>query len=170
MKNALSNLGRKTFRSPPLSGEQVGWFRPAAAIMLALAVPALLALLFIYSGAPAFDGPPSAGESYTLNDHIAIVLGTLAFSFLTSWMATPLILLSLRAAAMLGYAGWGTSVIAAWIIGLPIVHFALNGDLTTEEHAILPHMMFTIGFLGLSVWVAFWGLFALRRQGTGAKD
>lgn len=150
------------FRSPALSGPQVGWFRPAAAIIIAMILPALAAIAFIYSGAPIFSGPPKDGTGYTMADHLAIVLGALGLSFLTSWVAAPLVLLALRAAVMLGFAGWGSALIMAWVIGLPVVHVVLNGDVTTDEHAILPHMICAIGILGLSVWAAFWVLFAFR--------
>lgn len=147
-----------------LSGDDVGWFRPAAAIIIAMVLPALLAIAFILFGAPTISGPPKDGSGSTLADHVAFVLAALSASILVSWMLAPLALLLLRAAAMLGYAGWGTAVIASLCFGLPLVHVVLNGDVTTEENAILPHMMVAIAFLGVSVWASFWGLMALKRK------
>ncbi|MBT5295380.1 MAG: hypothetical protein HOL32_07345 [Octadecabacter sp.] len=48
--------------------------------------------------------------------------------------------------------------------GLPIVQFALNGDLTTEDASILPHIAAASAFLGLSAWAAFWGLVAVFKN------
>ncbi len=154
------------FRTFRLTGPQVGWFRPAAAVVIASLAPAALAFLFISLGAPVIDGPFKDGSTYTLADHVAIVLGAIALSFLVTWIAAPFAVFALRAAAMLGVAGWGTAMISAWIIGLPIAHVALNGDLTSDDYAILPQLMVAIAILGLSVWVTFWGLMAAtnRRQ------
>lgn len=162
----LRSLPKHPLKTPPLSGPQVGWFRPAATVVTALLLPAVFALASIYNGGPVFAGPPKDGTGYSLTEHTAIVLAVLGFSFLTSWMASPLVLLALRAAAMLGYAGWGTAILTAWLIGLPIVHVFLNGDLTAEEHAILPHMLVAIGILGLSVWFVFWVMMHFTNKKT----
>lgn len=158
-----SNL-RHPFRTPKLTGAQVGWFPPAAAIVIALFLPALLAIAVILIGAPTVSGPPKDGTGYSIADHIALVLAVLSASIVMSWMIAPLALVLLRAAAMLGYAGWGTAILAALAFGLPMVHITLMGDVTTEENAILQHMIFAIAILGLSVWAAFWGLMALKRK------
>jgi len=81
-----------------------------------------------------------------------------------SWMLAPFALLLLRAAAMLGYAGWGMAVGTSLILGLPTVHIALMGDLTTEDTILLPHITIAIAILGLSVWATFWGLIRLRTK------
>lgn len=151
-------------KTPPLSGPDVGWFRPALAVVLAMFLPALLAILFLFWGAPTIAGPPKDGSGYSISDHIDMVLAALAASVLVSWMVAPFAMLLLRAAAMLGFAGWGMAAFVAFALGLPTVHFALMGDLATEDTRLLPHIIIAIAMLGLSVWVAFWGLFALRKK------
>jgi len=155
---------RHPFRTPKLTGQQVGWFRPAAAIIIAMFLPTLLAGAIVFNGGPVFTGPPKDGNSYGLADHIGIVLACLSVSIVVSWMIAPVALLGLRAAAMLGWAGWGTAILSAVFLGLPLAHLALNGDLTTDEHAIPVHLTVAIACLGLSVWAAFWGLIALRQK------
>lgn len=154
------------FRTTPLSGPDVGWFRPATALLLAMIVPTLISLIFTFIGTPKITGLPKDGTGYTFANHVEFVLAFLSASFLVSWMIAPFALLSLRASAMLGYAGWGTAVLMSLGCGLPIVHFALNGDLTTDYGAFvfLPHISIAISFLGLSVWAAFWGLMKLRQR------
>lgn len=157
------------FRTPPLSGPDVGWLRPFFAVVLAILGPSLLAGVFIYNGAPVFSGPPKDGSGYSWGDHVAIVLACLAASVVVTWMMVPLSVMGLRATAMLGYAGWGTAILAALIVGLPVAHVLLNGDLTTEENAILPHLMVALGVLGLSHWAAFWGLMSVRKRPLSEK-
>lgn len=159
--------GWHPFRTPRLSGPDIGWFRPAVAVVLAMVLPALLAILAIYLGAPVLSGPPKDGTALTLADHATLVVGSLAVSFLASWMAAPFALLALRGAAMLGWAGWGSAILCAELFGLPIVHFALQGDITTEDSTILPHIACAIALLGLSVWAIFWGLMRFRRPDRG---
>ena len=144
------------FRTPPLTGPEVGWFRPAAAIILALILPAALALLLILNGAPVVDGPSSDGSPYTLSDHVGIVLGMLTVSPLVSWLMAPVALVVLRAAAMLGWAGWGTAVLAALAFGMPAAHLVLNGDMTTDVQALPFHLAVAISLLGLTTWAMFW--------------
>ncbi|MEN8840538.1 MAG: hypothetical protein ABF254_00005 [Octadecabacter sp.] len=155
---------RHPFHTRPLSGAQVGWFRPAAAVLIALLIPVLLAMTYLYTGSPTLLGPPEDGTGYTLRDHIDIVTACLAASVVVSWVIAPIALLVLRASAMLGWAGWGSAVLCALTFGLPAVHLTLNGDVTTESQAILPHIVIAIALLGLSVWAAFWGLIALNSK------
>lgn len=169
MKKRLINWLRQSFRTKPLSGHDVGWFIPAVAIVIGLTLPTILAFLIVFAGGPVISGPSKDGTGYDLADHIAIITGALMMSFLASWLATPFALLALRAAAMLGYAGWGTALLAALILGLPVVHVFLNRDLTTDRYAILPQVSVAIALLGLSVWVVFWGLIALRRKKIQSK-
>lgn len=142
-------------RSTTLTGGEVGWFRPAAAVVIGLILPSAFALILVYFGGPTFSGPPKNGAGFSLSEHVGLVLGVLSVSFIISWMAAPFALFALRAMAMLGYAGWGSAVLSAWAIGLPIVHIVLNADATTDESAILLPMTVALGVLGLSVWVTF---------------
>ncbi len=151
------------FRTPRLSGAQIGWGRPLAAVLIALLIPAVLSIVFLYAGAPSLHGPPKDGTSYTLRDHIDMFSAALAASLVVSWMIAPFALIALRASALLGWAGWGTALLTALAFGLPTVHFALNGDVTTEDSTILPHILLAICTLGLSVWAAFWGLIRVQR-------
>lgn len=161
---------RHPFRTPKLTGAQVGWFRPAAAIVIALFLPALLAVAIILIGAPTVSGPPKDGTGYSIADHIALVLAVLSASIVMSWMIAPLALVLLRAAAMLGYAGWGTAILAALAFGLPMVHITLMGDVTTEENAIPAHIITAIAILGFSVWAVFWGLMALSTKRLNTRS
>ncbi len=155
---------RGAFRTRPLTGPEIGWFRPALAIILALALPSLVALVLILNGAPTISGPPKDGTGYDLADHIGIVLGMLTVSPLVSWMISPVALVALRAAAMLGWAGWGTAIIAALALGMPFAHVVLNGDLTTDEHALPYHLAVAIGLLGLTIWASFWCILRLSQR------
>jgi len=156
------------FRTKPLTGAEVGWFRPALAIVLALALPVVLSLSLILFGAPVLSGPPKDGSGFSLADHFGIVLGLVAVSPIVSWMISPVALVVLRAAAMLGWAGWGTSILAALIFGMPFAHIVLNGDLTTDENALPMHLAVAISFLGLAIWATFWASIKLRRKKTVA--
>lgn len=152
------------FRTPRISGAQVGWGRPVAAVLIALLIPAILSMVFLYTGSPTLQGPPKDGSSYTIRDHIDMVTAALAASIVVSWIIAPIAFIVLRASAMLGWAGWGTALLSALGLGLPAVHLALNGDVTTEDTTILPHILFAICVLGLSVWAAFWGLIRLQHK------
>lgn len=152
---------RHPFRSPKLTGAQAGWVKPAAAIFIALVVPAALAAAAVLMGGAVLSGPPKDGSGFSFGDHLNIVLAGLTASIVASWMIAPIALIGLRAAAMLGWAGWGTAILSALGFGLPIVHFALNGDVTTEDASILPHICIAITVLGLSVWAAYWALVAI---------
>ena len=158
------------FRTAPLTGTEVGWFRPAFAIILALVLPALLALVLILNGAPVVEGPPKDGSGYTWGDHIGIVLGMLTVSPLVSWVVSPVALVALRAAAMLGWAGWGTAILTALGLGMPLAHLLLNGDLTTDEYALPVHLAVAISLLGLAIWATFWISFRLIKARTEHPD
>ena len=134
------------------------------AVLASMFLPAILAALFLFWGAPTLSGPPKDGSGFTITDHATFVLAALTASFLVSWMLAPLAVLLVRAAAMLGYAGWGMSMGAALALGLPVVHIGLMGDLTTESTLLLPHISIAIAILGLSVWAAFWGLMVVRSK------
>ena len=134
--------------------------------MLGFILPTTVALAMVYIGAPGFWEPIKSHDGYSLWDHIGLITGVLSVSFIVSWMAIPFTIIALRATAMLGYAGWGTALLCAWGIGLPIIHIALNADATTDESAILAHMAIAVGILGLSVWAAFWALVFLRKKRT----
>lgn len=152
------------FRTPILTGPQVGWFRPAAAVVLGLLVPAIIAIICLLLVSPTIAGPPKDGSGFAVSGHISLVLAALSASFLVSWMLAPFALLLLRAAAMLGYAGWGSALIVALALGLPTLHIALMGDVTSEDSSILPHITVAIALLGLSVWAVFWGLLARQQK------
>ena len=150
-------LPRHPLRSQKLSGAEVGWFRPALAVVLGLLILPWFALVLTLNGAPTIAGPPKDGSGYSFSDHIAIVLACLSVSFIATWMAAPVALLALRAAAMLGWAGWASAMGAAVILGLPMAHWTLNGDLTTDVYAVPVQLSVAIALLGLSIWAAFWG-------------
>lgn len=155
---------RRLFRTHPLSGPEAGWLRPAFAVILALVIPAGFCLFIIVQSEFVFNGPPKDGSDYTLKDHVSLVIGALSVSFLASWMMIPFAIFALRLALMTGWAGCVTAMGAAVVIGLPLVHVGLSGDVTTEENAILPHVTVAIALLGLAVWAFYWGLFRLRRK------
>jgi len=149
-------LIQRPFRSRPLSGAEAGWFRPAFAVIFALIFLPGLSLLIVLLGGPTISGPAKDGSSYTLSEHIGIILGLLSISPLVTWMIAPVGLLVLRAVAMLGWAGWGTAALASIMFGLPFAHLILNGDLTTDEFALPLHLAVAIALLGLSIWATFW--------------
>lgn len=73
-------------------------------------------------------------------------------------------LILLRYSAIFGWTGWGSAVLSALIIGVPTVHFALNGDVTTENPVILPHITIAITLLSLAVWGIYEGLMTVRQN------
>ncbi len=127
-------------------------------------IPSVVAAILVYAGGTSISGVPKSGLGPTLLDHFGIFLAGLATLVVASWLIVPFGFIAMRAAAMLGWAGWGTAILTALGFGLPIVHFALNGDLTTEDASILPHIAAAIAFLGLSAWAAFWGLVAVCKN------
>jgi len=153
-------------RSTALSGPDVGWFRPAAAVVIGLIFPNIIALLLVWTGHPTFVAPVLSPADIKGANHIAFTLGLLSVSFLVSWMAAPFALFMLRGAAMLGFASWGIAIVLSLAIGLPIVHVALNGDLTTETNTFWPHISVAIGILGFSVWGTFTLLCQIGRKRT----
>lgn len=153
----------RPFRTPALSGPEVTWWRPVLATILGLTLPAVIALLVVLAGGPVLSDPPSPGTA-TLSDHVALIIGLLMVSPFASWLALPLAAPMVRAAAMLGWAGYGTSMASAVVVGWPMAHVILNGDLTTEEKALPIHLAVSLCLIGLSVWAVFWGLMALRKQ------
>jgi len=155
---------RHPFRTPKLGGHDAGWGRSILAVIIALIIPCLIAIAFLFTSSPTLHGLPKDGSGYALRDHIDIFTACLAASVIVSWIIAPVAVLLLRASAIFGWAGWGSAILLAVIFGLPTVHFALHGDVTTESQAILPHITAAIAFLGLSVWAAFWGLVALSRR------
>jgi len=155
---------QRPFRSPRHSAETVGWVRPVFAVLLGLFVPALLAMLILYVESPTLSGPPKDGSGFRVGNHVEIVFAALSASFVVSWMVAPFALVLLRYSAIFGWAGWGSAVLSALLIGLPTVHVALNGDVTTEDSTILPHITIAIALLSLAVWGFFVCLMALREK------
>ncbi|MCF2869801.1 hypothetical protein L0664_01860 [Octadecabacter sp. G9-8] len=149
------------FRTPRLSGAEVGWARPLLAVVFGLAVPSLMGWVMIYIHGATLSGPPKDGSGYTLNDHLAFVSAFVAASIIVTWMMIPIAVMAMRAAAMLGWAGWGTALLGSWAVGLPVVHVMLNGDLTTDGNGLLPHITLAIAILALSIWASFWALLAV---------
>ncbi|MGJ8612332.1 MAG: hypothetical protein ACSHWY_14615 [Octadecabacter sp.] len=154
----------RVFRSVPLSRGDVGWVRPMLAVVLGLLVPALLAMLILYVERPTLSGLPKDGSGFTAGDHVGVVFAALAASFVVSWLIAPVALILLRYSAIFGWAGSGSAVVSALIIGLPTVHFALNGDVTTENSVILPHISIAISLLSLAIWGIFVGLMNMRKK------
>lgn len=158
---------RSPFRTPQLSLGEIGWLRPLIAVLASFLIPAALLASFILTGDPSLAGPPKDGSAYTLFDHASLVLGALGASTLVSWITTPLAVLALRMAALHGWAGWGSAILAAQLLGLPTIYLLLRG----EAIMLLPYIAIAIAVLGCSVWAVFWGLVwrgRKRSRGRGA--
>lgn len=151
------------FRSVRLDWADAGWWRCAAAVLIGLLAPALIAASVIYLLTPDFAGPPKDGRGFTLAEHFFFFIGLLAASVVVSWMLAPVALVLLRLAAVTGWAGWASAAVAALIVGLPSAHVILNGDITTENTFLLPHLALALIVLGLSIRTIFY-VQAVSRQ------
>lgn len=152
----------RRFRSTPMGVGHVGLWRPLVAVIAAMLVPALVAWgLLSIAGIPgAMDG----GDS--LRSAILFTLYALAMAPFLGWFLLPLLWPLALAAAVRGWAGLLSVLALSLSVGLIAVHFALHGDLTTEDPAVLPFVMLALTLQGTTGWADFWVTmqFAQRRQ------
>ncbi|MCC1492153.1 hypothetical protein [Cognatishimia sp. F0-27] len=139
------------FRSPPRAFRQTGIWRPLAAVLGGLLIPALIAwpLLMV-------AGLPGVVESSGLRQGILIVLTVLAMAPVPGWVALPLVWPLVYTLYVRGWAGLAACVLAACAVGLPAAHWVLNGDVTTEAPAILPMLIAALAIQGFFGWVILW--------------
>ncbi|MEJ6397214.1 hypothetical protein [Yoonia sp. 208BN28-4] len=129
-----------------------GWWRAIGAVLGGVFLPALLGVAFLYYSDAPLSGPPKDGLGRSLEMHALLVAAALAAAPLIAWLAAPLAVPALVYAQRHGWAGWGSAVLLAAAIGLPIVHFALNGDVTTEDQSVLGHIIAALIIQGTVGW------------------
>ena len=139
------------FYSKPIPN--IGWWRPTVAVAGGVLGPALLGAVWLWFAETSITGPPKDGSSRDIWQHLVFVAAALTAAPILSWIAIPLATPLARLAVIRGWAGWGSAVAVACGLGLLIVHFALNGDMTTESPATLPHIVVALGLQGSWVWL-----------------
>ncbi len=152
------------FRSPPLSWRRVGLWRPLVAVVAGLCLPALVAFALVsLAGLPG--GIDADGW---LRRQILFVLYALMMAPVLGFLALPLAGPVVLVMAVAGRAGAASAVLAANLLGLPLVHLALHGDLTTEDATILPNLAIALGCQGVATWAAFWAMIGTGQGATRA--
>ncbi len=141
----------------------VGVWRPVGATCLGILLPALLAYALLrLAGVPgALDGGDAVRRA------ILFVLYALMAAPVLGLLTLPLSVALVLGLVVTGWAGAVSAVLAALIFGLPLVHVALNADLTTEDASVLPHLMVALSIQGLTVWTVLWAM--MRRAGGAAE-
>lgn len=130
----------------------LGWGRPIAAVLMGILLPALPAALFLW-GLDAdirdIDGAMLRGAWF--------IAACLMATPLVSWIAVPVATPLVRVAARRGWAGPASLIALALIIGLPLAHVVLNGDLTREAPEMIPVLAMTFSIQALVGWIILRG-------------
>lgn len=148
-------------RSEAVDWRFVGLWRPFLAIVAALGLPSLAAW-----GLLSIAGTPGALEGEDpLRAGILFTLYALAMAPFLGWFLLPLLWPLALVAAVRGWAGMLSVLGIALGVGLISVHFALHGDLTTEDPAALPFVIVALSIQGVTGWAVFWATMGLRRRG-----
>lgn len=135
-----------------------GWWPAVIAVLAGIFLPALAGAAVLYFGDAPLSGAPKDGTARTVASHAMLVAAALTAAPLIAWLAAPLAVPLLRLAVQRGWAGWGSAVGLAVGIGLPIVHFVLHGDVTTEDQSVLPHILAALAVQGSVGWLVLRGL------------
>ncbi|MBN7784619.1 hypothetical protein JYP51_06790 [Ponticoccus gilvus] len=141
-----------------------GFLRPLLAVAAGLLLPALLswALLFL-------AGPPGLLDSRGPRYEILFVLSALVGAPLVGFFLMPFLWAAALALLARGRAGLFSIMAAGLLIGLPVVHWALNGDLTTEAPSALPRLAVAIAVQCWVCWAVLWSLPGLRTEKAPGK-
>ena len=130
----------------------IGWWRPLVAVASGVLGPACVGALWLWFSDTPVSGPPKDGSHRDIWQHMVFVAAALTAAPILSWIAIPLATPLARLAVIRGWAGVGSAVVTACGLGLLIIHFALNGDVTTESPAVVPQIIAALGLQGATVW------------------
>lgn len=132
---------------------EAGWWPSILAVIAGIFLPAIAGAAFLYISDAPLSGPPKDGLARTLEEHLLLISAALTAAPLIAWLAAPIAVPLLRLAIRRGWAGVGSAVIIAILVGLPILHIALNGDVTTEDQSVLPHIIAALSVQAVTGWV-----------------
>lgn len=152
------------WRSAPTGIVGVGFWRPLVAVLAGLFVPALTAWVLL-----ALAGEPAMLASRGLRYEILFVLYALFGAPAVGFFLLPLLWALALAMAARGWAGLLSVWVACLLIGLPVLHIFLHGDLTTEAPSALPRLVIALLVEGFAFWVALWSLLPGHRRVAGAS-
>lgn len=138
-------------RSEPVTREVLGMWRPLMAVLAGFILPALPAW-----GMLSIAG--AGGEDIWLRQQILWVLYALGAAPVIAWLSLPVSWPLLTFMALRGWAGASSAGAAALLLGLPVVHVVLHGDITSEDTTILPHLALALLLQGLTTWAVLWAL------------
>ncbi|MEN9061986.1 hypothetical protein [Ponticoccus litoralis] len=152
------------WRSPVLGVRGAGFLRPLLAVAAGLLLPALLSWALL-----TLAGPPGLLDSRGLRYEILFVLSALVGAPLVGFFLMPLLWAAALALLARGWAGLASIMATGLLIGLPVVHWALNGDLTTEAPSALPRLALAIALQCWLCWAVLWSLPGPRRAKAPGK-
>jgi hypothetical protein len=125
---------------------------PLIAVLMGLFLPALLGGLVLYFTDAPLLGLPKDGSGRSFAQHVAFVAAALTAAPIIGWAVIPIAVPVLRLLIQTGWAGIGSAILVALLIGLPLVHWMLNGDVTTEDSSILAHIVAALMLQGTVGW------------------
>ena len=152
------------WRSPPVDLARVGIWRPLAAVVAGLILPALLGWALVY-----IAGVPGFGSGPWLRQYLLLMLTAWAFAPVLGGLALPLLWALALGLLARGFAGLATVVTVTQAVGLAAVHLALHGDLTTEDPTVLPNLAVALAVQATVGWAVFWRLMVGRATGLDAE-
>ena len=131
----------------------IGWWRPLVAVTAGVLGPACLGAVWLWCADTPIAGPAKDGSARDIWQQLVFVAAALTAAPILSWIAIPLATPLARLAVIRGWAGYGSTVLVACGLGLAVIHFALNGDLTTESPIVLPQIIAALWLQGSTVWL-----------------
>jgi hypothetical protein len=111
-------------------------------------IPAALVLWWLQLDVQAVTESANAALRF-----VWFVAACLMATPLVSWIAVPIAVPVVRIAARRGWASPASMVTLALIIGLPVAHFVLNGDLTREAPEMIPYLAVGLAIQALCCWL-----------------
>lgn len=145
------------------------WLQASVAVCAGILIPCLLGLFCLVISDAPLAGPPKDGSPREWGSLVTLFGAAALAAPLVAWIALPLAIPLTRTAIRRGWAGWGSAMGLAIVLGLPVVHFALNGDLTNEAPKMIPLIVLVLILQGLSGYAMVRVFTAYRMQKTAAN-
>ena len=130
----------------------IGWRVPVVAVLMGLFLPCLVGGAILYLIDVPLTGLPKDGAARSFGQHLGFVAAALTAAPIIAWMVLPLVIPALRLMIQTGWAGSLAAVALSVGLGLPLVHWMLNGDVTTEDTAVLGHIVVAMIVQALTGW------------------
>ena len=157
-------------RSAPRDFRAIGSWRPVIAVFGGVVLPSVLAFAVLHAFG-GFHRPSSEMVGTGPAAFADLILFSLMSAPVLIVIALPLGAAALLIAVRLGFGGLGSAVLLTEALGLPVVHVALHGDVTTESPAMaLPAVMLALAVIGAVSWRAFWALQRRSERGHTARS